>query len=801
MKKIILIFIFVNIALTNYAQTFQISGKVADEKDNTVEFADVLLLQNNSTVQYQLTDETGEFAFNAARGKYILLIRQMGDTLYNKIIDITQNANLGIIQVQHKPNVLQAAVVTAEKKIFERKFDRMVFNVVDLPEVEGGDVMDVLKITPGLIVNNSSIEIIGKSGVDIMINDRPVMLSGEALLNFLRGLRSSDIQSIEVITTPPAKYEAEGNSGLVNIILKKIENNTWSASVFSNYYQYLAKYAENQTGGSFNYRKKNLSFYLNASYYFGKNYNDDETIIYYPELRWESRGNFTHSPNSINAQTGFDVEITDKWTVGAQYMGNMSRPKPTIDNNRTDLFDIANNNAGQITTQSNSKSKSDIHSGNFHSIIKLDTLGRKINFDFDILSYKANNNETYAANTSGSTYTEIPNGLQSKNNILDRKITNYATQIDVEHPFKKFSLNYGMKLSFSHTDNDIHVFDLASGIPVNDPGQTNQFIYKENIQALYISGKATLGKWEMQLGLRGENTRFTGNSVTKDTVFKKSYFELFPTAYIAYNHNDKNIFYAEYGRRINRPGFSHLNPFRSYSSPYYSFEGNPELKPTIITNVELSYVYNNMFQTALFYSGYKDNSGGGVVLLDDDGYTQRALRLNYFDGYETGIRIVYIFRKLNWWTSGISVSGYYQHSDSKIFPLTPKTMSGYGAYIQTSNTFYLNNDKTISCGFTLGYVSPGTSLALNHNYSRINLDPFARILFFDRTLSVSLQGNNLLNEYSFNWRSERSGILLYSRAHYDPRYVRLSVSYSFGSKKVKVEQREVSNSEEKGRVN
>jgi outer membrane receptor protein involved in Fe transport len=208
-----------------------------------------------------------------------------------------------------------------------------------------------------------------------------------------------------------------------------------------------------------------------------------------------------------------------------------------------------------------------------------------------------------------------------------------------------------------------------------------------------------------------------------------------------------------------------------------------------------------MFQAVLFYSGYKDNSGGGIVILDEDGYTQRGMRINFFDGYETGMRITYIFRKLKWWTSSNSAGGYYEHTDSKIYPLTPKTAKGYRAMVQSTNTFYFNKDRTLSAGFTFTYVAPGTSLDLTYNYSKTSLSAFARMLFFDRTLSVSLQGNNLLNEYSYNWRSERSGMLIYSRAHYNSRYIRLSVSYSFGSKKVKVEHREGSNSEENGRVN
>ncbi|MDR0421007.1 MAG: TonB-dependent receptor [Prevotellaceae bacterium] len=798
MKKTVFILIFVNITLISNAQTFQISGKVTDTNNNPVEFAEILLLQNNSALQYQLTDEEGKFVFNSPRGKYGLQIRQLGDTLYNQIIDISQNTDLGIIRVQHKPDVLQAATVIANKKIIERRADRMIFNVVDVPEIAGGDAMDVFKITPGLIVDNDIVAIIGKAGTDIMINDRPVNLSGDALLNFLRGLRANDIQSIEVITTPPAKYEAEGNGGLINIVMKKSAADTWSASVFSTYQQ--TKYARGSFGGSFNYRKKALSFYANASYSGGKDYDDDESTIFYPKLKWEDNGNSMYKMNFFSARTGFDIEITDRWTVGAQYINSTSRPK-SASNNVTNLFDIATNNAaGEIITESNGKSKSDMHSGNLYSVIKLDTLGRKINIDFDIFNYNTNSNNTYEANTSGSTDTEIPNGLLSWNNILDRKINNYSMKIDVEHPIKKVSLSYGMKLSLTQTDNDIHVFDIVSGIPVNDPNQTNHFLYKENMQALYVSGNTELGKWEIQLGLRAENTRFTGNSVTMDTVFKKTYFKLFPTAYLAYNHNDKNIFYAEYGRRIVRPNFDHLNPFRSYSGPYYYFAGNPELRPIIIDNIDAGYVYNNQFQLSLEHSISHDNSGGGIALLDEDGYTQIGTRLNYFSSSATNLNIIYIFNKLKWWTSRISASGFYQHAESKIYPLTPKTMSGYGASFQTSNTFYLNNDKTVSLGFSISHVTPMASLNLTHSYKQTQLNAFVRMLFFDRTLSVSLQGNNLLNEYSYNWKAERSRMTMYSKAHYNPRYFRLSVSYSFGSKKVKVEQREGSNSEEQNRA-
>ena len=798
MKKTILAFIFANTVLASSAQIFQLSGTVVEDNNYPVEFAEVLLSQNDKTFHHQLTDETGKFEFKMEQGYVSLLIRQWGDTLYKKDFDLMHNTDLGVIKVQQRHQLLQEVTIVAQKKLIERKTDRMVFNVSNLPSVDGGDALEMLRITPGIIVSNSLISIAGKSSVNVMINDRPVKLSGDELSNFLKSLRANDIQSIEVITTPPAKYEAEGNSGLINIVMKKTAVDTWNSSVFSNYLQ--TKYARGTLGGSFNYRKKAFSFYANASCSDGKSYMEDESVIFYPKLKWENEGDYIINSRSFNGRTGFDVRINDYWTAGAQYMGSSSKTK-SDNHNRIDLFDIVDNSsAGLITTNSDGKSTYNMHAGNLHSMFQLDTLGRKLNFDFDVLTYNANSDATYQSNTGGSTDIQIPNGFAGMNNVLDRKISNYATQIDVEHPIKKISLNYGVKLSFTHTDNHIQVFNLSSGVAVADPNQTNKFLYKENTQAFYSSGSTQLGKWALQIGLRAENTQFTGNSVTMDTVFKKSYFEIFPSVYLTYTCNEKNIFYSEYGKRINRPGFDHLNPFRSYSSPYYYFTGNPELRPVFIHNLTVGYVYNYQFQFALDYSREKDNFGGGISILDADGYTQVGTRLNYFDDYSIGVRIVYIFNKLNWWTSQIASSLSYQHSDSKIYPLTPKSSNGYASHFQTYNIFYLNKKQTVSTGFDFTVIPANNSTTLTYNYLRKNMNVFFKMLFFDKTLSVTFTGNNLLQEYSFNWQGESNGILQYSKGYYDPLFFRMAVSYNFGSKKVNVQQRKVSNEEEKGRL-
>ena len=782
------------------AQTFQLSGKIVSYENNAIEFANVVLFQNDAVIQATLSDKEGKFKLNAPKGDYRLFVYFLRDTLLIKDIHLDKNIELGTLQVEKQIRVLQEVVFEGKQNLIERKADRLVFNVTNLPTADGGNLLDVLKATPSLLVDNENIAIIGKGSVMVMVNDRMVQLSGSELMNYLKGFSANDIQSVEVITTPPAKYSAEGNSGLLNIVLKKTPNNTWNASVFGNYTQ--TRFSAGSMGGSFNYRKNRFSFYTNASYSPTKTYTNDETTTHYPEIKWLSKGNHTHLSHAASLRAGFDVDVTKKWSLGAMYMGNVGVSPKSVNENKTTLFDASTGAfSGLIETAGQGKSHSFTHSANLHSTIKADTLGTLINLDFDFINYKANNNNTFASTTTNSPYIEVPNGFFRQNRLSDRNITNYSGQIEVEQPIKKFQLNYGVRASFSRTNNNIQVFDLSSGDTIEDVNQSNQFIYKENTQALWISTNTHFGKekWMIQIGLRGESTQFIGNSVTMDTTFKKQYFELFPTAYLSFNMNEKNVFYLEYGRRIARPSFHQLNPFRSYSSPYYYFVGNPELKPSISNNVVLGYIFNNIFHTGIFFGRDKNDSGGGIVLIDTNGYTQVGTRLNYLDNYYFGAGVFYSFDKLKWWTSQISINATYIKEFSKIYPYTPKTMEGFGASFQTYNFFNLNKKRTIQLGFDFTYILPGVN-ELTYNYQRFRLNAFYKMLFFAHKLSITLQANNLLEEYTYNYRSERSGILVYSKGYNHPLHLRLSVSYNFGNRNINVQQRQISNEEEKGRL-
>ena len=798
MQKIILL-ISILLCTAAQAQHFSVSGAIEDSKKTPVSFANVLLITKDSVVKQDITKTDGSFALSAPQGDYIFIVKQLNDTLYMQHLELSKNMDFGILQIKTFSE-LQTVTITSKKPLLERKVDRLVFNVSNFPPASGGTVLDALKLTPGLMVDNTgALAIVGKSTVNVMLNGRLVQMSGDDLTNFLKSLRADDVESIEVITTPPAKYDAEGNSGLINIVMKKTQQNSWNAGLNATYQQ--SKYAQGTYGGNFNYQKNKLSFYASAAYVRGQDFFTASNKTYYPDLLWNLHNQNKSYTKLFNARAGLDYDITKNWSVGAEYIGSFNNQrKPSITN--TDLTDTSNNSAaGNIVTNALNIIKNNTNSGNIHSVIKLDSLGRKINIDFDVLNYSAYTDRPYTSLTTNSLSADVPNGTQGADDQINRNINNYSVQIDIEHPFKKFSLNYGTKLSFSKTNNNITAYNTTSGISVLDSTQTNQFIYTENVQALYISGNTKFGKgdkWQAQAGLRAENTEYEGNSITLNQINKKSYLELFPTAYLTYKASDKNSYSISYSRRIERPLFVLLNPFKTYLNPYTYIQGNPELQPAFTSTVELDYTYKNNLQASIFYQSQK-NGNGSITILNDSNYIQEMTSLNCFRNYSVGASLNYTFNKWKWWTSQNSANVFFQKISSSIYPLTPKSLQGYGAEVETYNAFNLNKEQTFSTGFDFDYVAPGVSADMVQNYSKAYLNLFFKAQFLNKKLTFTLNGDNLLKA-QYKEKSERNGYLNYINGNINT-YFRLTAAYTFGSNKVKVQKRQVSNQDERNRIN
>ena len=196
----------------------KISGQIKNEKNNPVEFIEIQLQNKDSIIfKSELTNAEGKFILETEKGEYSLIVRQLGVIYYKQNINANQDTNVGIINITEKEQQLQEVVITSKKKLIERKVDRLIFNVENSISASGGDAIDALKITPRVKVKNDNISMIGKNNMSVMVDDKLILLTGDELINFLKSIPSDNIKSIEVITTPPTKYDAEGNSGLMSI--------------------------------------------------------------------------------------------------------------------------------------------------------------------------------------------------------------------------------------------------------------------------------------------------------------------------------------------------------------------------------------------------------------------------------------------------------------------------------------------------------------------------------------------------------------------------------------------------------
>ncbi|WP_163444672.1 TonB-dependent receptor domain-containing protein [Flavobacterium columnare] len=800
LRQIIFYLFILGIPITIKAQ-FTITGKLMKQSNVPIVMAEVIMSTlENEAISSQLTNEQGYFEIKVPkRANYIIQIKQLGTILIEKNVEIKENTNLGILHPE-KINKIEEITIISQKKIIERKVDRVIFNVQNSTRASSGDALDALKVTPGIRIQNDLITMIGKSGMGLMIDGRLMSLSGDDLTNYLKTIAADNIKSIEVITTPPAKYSAEGNSGLLNIILKKAKNDTWNTSIRTNLKQNT--YFTGGLGGTFTYKKDKNSYVISTLYTNGSYKGTENSIIYYPNQQWENRGIGKYYTNIWSNRLGYDYQVNKKWNLGIQYVGNISKPNINDSNEVTLVDNIRQQQTANINSIGESKRKKELNTINLHSNIDLDTIGKKISIDLDYLSYTSAVNRNFNTTTFALPQSGLSSKFQNTLNQTSQNIKNISTQVDIQHPLKWIHLNYGIRLSYSKTNNDIDLFDNTTGQPLKDSNQSNKFQFKENTQAIYISGNKTFGneKWQTQLGMRLESTQTEGNSLTLNQITTKNYTQFFPTIYCMYKINDNKTISLSYSKRIYRPSFSNLNPFRWYTSNFSYSEGNPNLKPCISNNLEFNFNYKDNIGSSLFFLK-ETNNFGQVVMLNDNEYYQRITQLNYFDNYSIGLNQMLNYTKKKWWENQNTLYIYFQHSDSRIYPLTPKTNEGLGAQINTSNNFILKKDKTLSAGFDVSYIFPNRSGDLVYNYERTLISLYGRASFFEKKMQAIITIENLLKTNDFNTLSTRNMIDTKYKGYYDSRYINLQLIYKWGNNKISNKNRKVSNEEEKNRTN
>ncbi|MBK1897530.1 TonB-dependent receptor [Chryseobacterium paridis] len=796
MKNILLrLFIYLVIFCSGgYVTAQSISGLVSNTNNIPIQDVEVIATIENKQKFSTITNEHGEFKIQLPqKGKYLLEVIQNNERLISESIDINEDVKRKY-QVETVQNI-EGVIIRSEKKLIERKIDRLVFNVEKSVSAAGGDVLDALKVIPGVQIKNDEISIIGKSGVSVMIDDRIVQLNGNELSNYLKSISSDDIKSIEVITTPPAKYDAQGNSGLINIRYKNGKNNTWNTTIRSSYIQ--KTYALGSVGGNFMIKKDKLSLSTNINYLTGSQRNIDQNTMNFPNETWVGyQPRKIHYDPSFSFRAGADYDFSDKFSMGVIFLTQTNNMKIDNSNNLITVFNKwGSNKKYDIVTNALSNSKSPSNSLNFHSIYKIDTLGTKLSLDVDYFNYKEKSDYAF---TSVNLYNdnEDISTKQSGANYGNLNLNNTSLKTDLELPLKGIKLSMGAKFSFSDTGNDLRWYNLNVDETEQGYQQTNNFKYKENTQAGYISAEKSVEKWTFQLGLRLENTQIKGNNAIANENFNRNYTKLFPTAYIMYAINKDNNISANYSRRINRPSFESLNPFRIVSNQYTYVEGNPFLQPSYTDNFELNYSYKNWISK--IYFSRLSNGFQQLPSIDPVTNIQIIRPENYFETNTWGLNESYTFNPLSWIETVATGDLFYSDSKSLV-SFTNPSRNGWNSNLSIYNAISINKSKTLQIALSYDYSFAGVQ-DIYKTTSRSNLNVGVVCNLLSNKLRIVLVGDDLLSGQRSTYTAYSNDIKVSFRNYYDTRNVRLSISYKFGNSKISVQQKNFGNEEEKARA-
>lgn len=794
-KRHLLVLLLIILFQNHVLSQIKISGHIKDKKNNPIEFVEVQLQNKDSIIfKSELTNVEGKFVIETEKGEYSLLVRQLGVIYHKQKINATQEIYIGVINIAEKTMELQEVVITSKKKLIERKVDRLIFNVENSITAAGGDAIDALKIVPLVKVKNDNISIIGKSGVSVMIDNKIIQLSGDDLLNYLKSISSDNIRNIEIITTPPSKYDAEGNSGIVNINLKKAKNNNWSLAIRETFKQ--AKYASNTFGSNFSYQKNKIRFLFDLSEQDNNNIYTNSIKYIYPNEKWENEiYNKTNSKN-YSSLINFDYLITKNTNVSLQYLGNFNKPL-TSEDNSTKIYDNSLIETNQLISKGTNNKKIENQSISFNLITRLDTIGKTFSFDVDYFRYNSNRKNIFKTEKTNFISSQILNELI--NNYNDQNIENFSTKFDLEIPNNFLDLSFGSKFSFTKTKNYLEgiFYNIISGEQQLNFNQFDNFTYKENIQSFYLSSNKKLhDKWEMQAGLRVEFTQNKSISSSINDETKTKYYKIFPTLYITYQANENNNFSINYARRINRPSYSNLNPAKWYLNSNSYEEGNPFLQPSFSDNLEFSHIYKELLSSTISLS--KTNNGFGQLTIHDEiNNTQKFIRQNYYNSLFLGFDESVNLNVSKWWESVLNYSLYYSQSKTSS-EILESNYSGWSSDFSSTNSFRFG--KKITAQFIYEYSFPREYVESTFSdYHNLNLG--VKYLSLNKKFILSLNLNNILKSDRVLMSSKSLKIFQSFYQYYDTQFFRLSLVYKFGSELKKNEKREVSNQEEKNRIN
>lgn len=803
--KLIYTFLLTCFLLNLQAQS-SLKGQLQSAGGDAVGFANVILHNesDSSIAKVEVSDESGIFELQGIpSGKYFFVASFVGyDDLKVSNIALGNNEqfDLGVLKFEQSAVDLVEATVTADRAMVEVKPDRTVFNVQGTINSVGSDAIELLRKAPSVTIdNNDNINVLGRAGVMVYVDGKRLPLGGQDLANYLKNLQADQIDRIDIITNPGAKYEAEGNAGIIDIRLKKDKSLGANGSVSLTGSQ--GEYARGNGSITGNYRSKGMNVFANVGVSGGENFdnmffNDRQEGILKDEIN-KGRNEW----KNYNWRLGTDFFVAKNHTVGFLVTG-MEMEGSQSNFNRIELSTEANPSIIDSILVAENTQDNERSNYTYNLNYRFDNQVRSLNIDLDYGNYGFVSDRFQPNRYSDAEGNPLTENIDLFDTGTDIDI--YTFKVDYEEEVLGGKLGFGTKLSRVVSDNDFIVSDQINGNAIQNDTFSNRFEYTENVYAGYVNYVRPLSeKWNLSAGLRAEQTDATGDlraflPELQEAPVDLNYLSWFPSAGLTYQVNQMNSLSANYGRRINRPDYNVLNPFNNRLSELSYQKGNPRLSPEIVNNFELGWTYQYRYNFKIAYSRTIDQI---TRLIAPDENDPRAGFLTWAnlasqDIFSASASLPFQFKE--GWNAYFSLSASYIDNQAR-YP------DGGVVDVQTGTyNIYTQHTIDLPAGFkgeiSGWFAGPGVWGGVFLYESQWSLNLGLQRKFLQNKLNARLSANDIFYESGWDGYSEFNGLRSEGSGRYDSRRVSLSLSYNFGNQNVKSRKRKTGLEDEAGRV-
>jgi len=779
-----------------------ITGKVSSPEQKGLDYVNVLLLnaKDSSLAKGAITDSTGQYLIeNVADGEYLISASMIGfQNAYSVPFVISptrKKIEIPTLMLIEGGVDVGEVTVTATKPFIQLQADKIVVNVAESPIMAGNTALEVLRKSPGVVIDNdNNISMKGRQGVLVMIDDKPTYMSTDEVARMLDNMPASSIQSIEIISNPSAKYDAAGNAGIINIKLKKDTNLGMNGSIqvgggLGLYPEPYGPFPKGNANLRLNYRQKKFNAFGSYNYWTSKGFNTNTILRTIPfngnETVFDQRSDRENWGQSHRYQTGLDYFISDKTTVGVLAKGSFGTWNNRADTSRSITKITGYNDLGFSSLVAGNEGQNHWNNISFNGNFRHDFgKDRILTFDADYSTFDNSSDNDYFNTFYNDAMQVVDVNPLKSNNRSDVIIK--AAKLDYSHKIDdKTSLEVGAKSSAVTTDNEVLFYMDEGGSWIKDENQSNNFVYKEDIHAAYVNFNKKFEKLSIQGGLRAEYTNSLGESVTLDTSVSRGYLNFFPSISLAHQAGDDHSFNVSYSRRIDRPTYQDLNPFIFFLDQYTFERGNPLLRPQLTNAFSTTYGFKGAAFVTLSYSRTLDAMT--EIIRQDDSLKltfQTEENLAQFDNFSINLSSPIPIKK--WWMARVNVSTFYNDFYSPYGDNTVIDRQSWAANVYLSNNFTIN--KQVRAELSGNYQSP-MNYGIIDMKAQWGIDAGLNARLLDGKASISVNVNDIFNTRRFQGTIQQGSVDAEINSNWESRRVFVSFSYNFGNQKVKPNRR------------